>query len=356
MHKTTNYAKFYAYFTGQKDENGKTVDAFSYSTFRELVMYENTSLRENAVPMFSFNYKAAHKKYYAETYKNLPYVADSNYSSYYSVWSYLDNYYEKLYLSNGGKVSDKDPMYCFMLDVYYTIRQAVKKTGSLQPTYLKLYKEFLDGDTTRWGEVRGTTINGASVYFEKFERYKMQLQMAKAKVVSSYIKNWIIPVYSLTDLIGDAANAYASAIALEAELLTLDGDGASEKADDIMDRFDSIVEGVTNIQTVQSVLKKVFVNNPKYSDYIDYIYTKDNLFFAYFYSEDSALSRLTGSLTGGNYSESWELITGTYDRIGQILAELSELSYLEENQQTNKGTIRYEGLKDNTLYEVYYRL
>ncbi|MBQ8206745.1 MAG: hypothetical protein IJZ77_04710, partial [Bacilli bacterium] len=74
---SNNYAGYFAYINGQPDETGTTVDYFTYSSFHDLVKYENQLvsipnddgttttehlyLREGDVPMFTFNYRSVYR-------------------------------------------------------------------------------------------------------------------------------------------------------------------------------------------------------------------------------------------------------------------------------------------------------
>ena len=341
-----DYAKYYAYFNGQTDENGETVDSFTYSSFEELTWYENESLRDNAVPMFTFNIKSAWE-YFNNKEGTLTY--DKSLVNFDSLYTSLDKYYSSVYLDSGSSISDKDPLYCFLLDVYYSIRQTLKQSGSSQPTYLKLYKDYLDGKITRWNEVSDSSINGASVYFEKYSLYQASLQLNKAKVLVSYINNIINPLYSLDDLVGDAVDAAGSSIETEISAITGDLENVEESAEDIGNSLKDIIDGLTNVETVYTLLKKVFKNNPRYLDYTDNIFKLDNIFdfssFQFVYSKSEKGS-----------SEAWDLINQCYEEMGLVLSELSDVSYLEQGGTTSLGSVNPTDVREGYIDDAYDRL
>jgi len=61
-----NYAGYYAYMNGQTDEDGNIIDSFTYSSFYDLVKYENKYLNDGDVPVFTFNYASVYKLLVAE--------------------------------------------------------------------------------------------------------------------------------------------------------------------------------------------------------------------------------------------------------------------------------------------------
>lgn len=184
-----DYSGYYAYTSGQKDENGDEIDYFTYSSFYELVKYENM-LSGQSSPVYTFNMKKAYESY-AKEYGSSPATItlnNSNFLDYYRMlYNYINEKYRDAY-SSGGRISDKSDIYCFMFDAYYSMLYANESNVKNTPTYLKLYKEYLDGSISRWGMVKDASISDTSKYISKYDTYKKARTISKFSAYSGLLK------------------------------------------------------------------------------------------------------------------------------------------------------------------------
>lgn len=184
-----DYSGYYAYTSGQKDENGDEIDYFTYSSFYELVKYENM-LSGQSSPVYTFNMKKAYESY-AKEYGYSPSTITLNNSNflnnYHLIYNYVNEKYRDTY-SAGGRISDKSDVYCFMFDAYYSMLYANETNVKNTPTYLKLYKDYLDGNISRWGMVKDASISDTSKYISKYDTYKKARTISKFSAYSGLIK------------------------------------------------------------------------------------------------------------------------------------------------------------------------
>ena len=196
-----DYAGYFAYINGQLDENGEKIDAFTYSSFYELVKYEN-NISKTKTPTFTFNYANVYRSLVnsnatdeeikislnrfdgrevtraiiervltvktdwdteailevldIETINDvisaeilgkfaelIPGVSVSDLyieiPSYQEVLSLLNAHYEEIYMNRNETIPDNDLHYCFMLEAYWSMRYEYKLTGSS----FKLFPAYL---------------------------------------------------------------------------------------------------------------------------------------------------------------------------------------------------------------------
>ena len=191
-----DYGGYYAYTTGQKDENGETVDAFTYSNFKQLVKYENMLSGESS-PVYTFSMKKAYSAYATE--KKLSQttlvLTKDNFDQYYALlYNYVNTKYQNAF-SSGGRVSDKSDVYCFMFDAYYSMLNKIQNNQDSTPKYLELYKDYLDGKIVRWGVVKDVSITDTAKYIDKYNTYKNALTVSKFATFGSIAKFYINQTY-----------------------------------------------------------------------------------------------------------------------------------------------------------------
>jgi hypothetical protein len=185
-----DYAKYYNYINGFTDENGDTVDSFNYASFYELTKYENLTLGKKT-PTFSFNIEKVYEHFkgqYAASL-NVENFQDSE-SYFYDLLEKLDNYYQNIYTS-GGRIDDTDDMYCFLLDVYWTMYSDFKSQGySMKnfPSYLTIFHNYLLGNLSRWNVLSDVSADGGIKYLSKYSSYTSQLSILKVQMLAAGVK------------------------------------------------------------------------------------------------------------------------------------------------------------------------
>ena len=217
-----DYAGYLAFVNDDVDETGSPVDAFTFSTFYELVEYEN-QFAGNSTPTFSFNmYKVYkyyldrndaeimrfHRQHYPSgdvtvttaksSYKQQISTKVGHFSLYNILLQKLHTEYTENYIMTNGRIDDNDDRYCFMLDTYYSIYQACPKdfTGKTQtPFYLDLFLKYINGSISRWSIVRDECIQATNKYLTKYETYKSTLSLKKMMCVMNIVNLWIIEGY-----------------------------------------------------------------------------------------------------------------------------------------------------------------
>lgn len=183
-----DYATYLAYINAESsDETGK-INKFKYSTFHELAMYENM-FAGNKNPTFTMNFESVLKsdKFYGKdvTYKELNddgYKGiDSNLihtgakldaagakklmenkDNFNKMLNSLNSVYSSVY-NSGGRISDTNVTgtYCFMLDVYWSIRQAIGEDED-DPIYLDIYRQYMFGEIKRWDVVTDQILDSSA--------------------------------------------------------------------------------------------------------------------------------------------------------------------------------------------------
>lgn len=172
-----DYAGYYAFTTGQKDSEGNETDRFKYASFRQLVKYENLTSGQ-ASPIYTFKMEKAYEAYAKKEHISIPYDP-SNFDIYYfGVYNFLDEYYKGIYEA-GGRVSDKDDLYCFMFDAYYTMKRDIDGLNVNMPSYLELYKQYLDGTIDRWEIACDVSVTDTEKYIQDYKDYVKARKYAK---------------------------------------------------------------------------------------------------------------------------------------------------------------------------------
>lgn len=343
------YADYYAYIHGQSDESGNIVDAFSYASFIELVQYENRYINDGDIPMFTFNMKSVIKKLYAtedttnDQLNNE--VAAVLYGqgissmglSFKKVLNDYNSLCSTVYLSNplvNEKIASNEEYYCFMFDVYWSIKRDLTFRGTKDPIYLKIYRDYLFGDIARWGAFDEVSISGASMYIPNYNLYKTALVLKQIKVTGSLIGCYGV-VYnqskSFEQLSDDERND------LEAQLKQ-----ALENAETFIDSF----------QMTPDVLRKVFAEysdvgipgNSECYEYVGDLFPKSLTFIF------NSLIVMKNSQEGD--MNCWNTIKENYRKAGEILSELSKVKKLAETETTEKGSSKY-AVTDSALDSVY---
>ena len=195
-----DYAGYYAFVNGYTDENGDTVDAFKFSTFYELVKYEN-ELSGNSTPMFTFNMFNVYKYYKQQEDTNLTNIeirtlyneeiaADGHSAVYKKLFDKLDAHYNST-ISRGERVPDNSPLYCYMLEVYWSIYHKIPNDGLFGtkkiPDYLTVYRSYLTGGIKRWGIVDEVSIINAQKFLAKRGQYESTMFTSKISYVFDLI-------------------------------------------------------------------------------------------------------------------------------------------------------------------------
>lgn len=155
-----DYARFNAYINGQKDENGNEVNFFTYGSFQELTIYENTYVGGGAKP-FTFHFNKVFDAYKRKYSSSLS-AADAlqSESEFRRVMNFLDQEYKNRYES--GKFEESDDLYCYMLDVYYSANAKATITAWFEPDYLEIYHNYILGNIPRWFNAKDSAVEGGS--------------------------------------------------------------------------------------------------------------------------------------------------------------------------------------------------
>lgn len=332
-----DYATYYAYINGLKDENGKEVDSFMYSTFEELVKYENIGAGIVS-PTYTFNYNNAFQRYKSEIAGAEDLVKDTNFKYFDEVLSKLDKEYERIYLSGSSdpessSVSENSPIYCFMLDAYWEI---VKSVGgkSRCPVYATLYHNYIMGTVKRWGQVNSTSISNTQSSIKNYYSYKVQLQFIKyAFIMPGYIKMY------LPDSIKDFPEFNSNTDPDKFEKDMKDAlNKALEEGIDIVGPYDLLKEVFST-----GTYKKTFENTFKDSSIEGLIEVFDDIL------------RKTSSSENGNTSD-WQYLKNMSNNLGLLLNELSEVMTISTGARTLNGSIKAAGYLDSYYENVFNKL
>lgn len=330
-------ANYYAYINGLTDENGEKVDAFSYSSFEELVEYENKFIGdENDIPMFTFNKIAVNNAMRKDGT-----IGSGDTASTKEMINYLSNKYKSNYVGSAGlesqyKHDSNDSLYCFILDVYYSISQNLKLRNIKDfnyPTYLKIFKNWIDGKMNRWNYVKEASISGGSVYVQNYNKYKAKRVTNFGLLLSSYL------VMNLPDVTGAAITNVKNTAGMIADALSGDGDDALQKAKNIFESMKSLFNGETKVDKI----KKVF-ENTEYYDALSEMFPKNDI------------TALWKQITLYKDSEdgvdtAWETINNRYEILGEIISEFSKVMELENyGDKTELGAVKISGVDYDNLF------
>lgn len=198
-----NYAGYLAYLDGETDENGEPV-SFKYSTFYELVKYENTVFKANA-PTFTFNYRNVYQYFIdadATDDEIRSHMGDEE--KYKALLNQLINEYEEIY-NHGQTVKDDSDIYCFMLDVYFSAAYQVQVLQRQDlPEYMELYMDYITAEIPRWDTtINDVNINGASQYIPDIGLYKALRELYKALFSTNLITFYFSFSMDMADENGD---------------------------------------------------------------------------------------------------------------------------------------------------------
>lgn len=195
-----DYGTYYAYLNEFAGDDGETVDAFKYSSFKELVLYENKYIGVN-VPVYTFNMLNVYTKMKedAGSTQTKSEIASefrtrkrSDVDSlYYELYVYLQDLYKSVYNNSRSTISDSESYYCFMFDAYWSAMQTLQRKGQAAPDYIKNYKRYLDGNIARWEIIDDISILGASSYVNKYEKYVKALDQSKTSFIIDIYKTYI---------------------------------------------------------------------------------------------------------------------------------------------------------------------
>lgn len=370
-----DYANYYAYINGFADETGKVVDAFKYATFRELVEFENTSLKDDAVPVYTFNYYAVYRAiinsnaskaetnlslhfgeldalvewaktigiteqqlknrgYYKTGYtekdiRNLLTGLGLNNVfvpvSYDTLISKLNAEYETKYTSYRGstdRFNDNDEShFSYMLHVYWSIRQDLKNRMILtSPVYLRIYEDYIYGNIDRWEIECDMTINASSSLIQYYDIYKLLLQTKKFSYLGSYLLAYF-PNLVFT---------------LETE----------EDYDQFVEDF-TIGNYSIDANSMVYRLKEIFPSSTTYGKILNKVFASDTLSP----SDIILKTKLMFDSEEGKVS-SWNTIVQTRDNIEALLSELADVMDLAVGEKTPNGSI-HVNFTQNVYSETY---
>ena len=357
-----DYVGYYNYANMLRDEDGNIVEAFNYGTFIELVRYENKYCGETN-PVFTFNFRKAFAKYQSGGRVNgftleqalandyyFDYVArtlfnniDKEYETQYKAGYYV-NEYGNLIDKNGKEAAkDGDYIYCYMLHVYHHIFQEVDEKENV--TYLNCYRQYLDGNLTRWTMIKGQNIQTADQYIEPYEKTKDERSLSKfTSIVSSLAlllpsitieergEGWLLQ-YLIDSILAIKDNAALPdpGIRIDLPLLT-----AKYMMNDV-----SLTQ---DIKFIESNLLTLFATMT-YSEDSDDPNQSGSSFF-----KGLAESILEAILPVDINTEScWNTIQRYYEAIENVTSELQEVRGLLPGESTEKGSLRKESYTDEQL-------
>lgn len=362
-----DYAAYLNYINTSNSESGSSVDAFKYSTFYELCVYEN-SFTGNSNPTFTFSFEKALKGLYGEnlTYsslasrfslsgltgsynssdkvstahaKELFTNSTSGKSNFNKILSALESKYETVY-SSGSRISDlnTDGLYCFMLDAYYSIVQSLNAKNikkSNYPDYVKQYKLYIDGKLSRWNYCDDLCIDSASGYIPDMQDYIK----ARDKSVNT-IRKAVFAIY-LPDL----------------ENVEFDFDDE----DSLWDKFNKLAEQV--LMTSWTVLDSVFETSVNGSNDVKTAYKNVIDKTGILDKNDILLIKdiMEASEKGGKYTtyfgknvDAWEKLLSISEDLDTIISALSEVIKLNPGEYYKDDNGKVLGYRDPAFSDARY--
>lgn len=354
-----DYSGYYSYINGLTDEEGNVIDSYTFGSFYELVRYENEYCG-NSTPTFTFNYKKAFEKYKDTDGKVAGFSYDNsllsleNYTQVVKeIMKNLEKEYKTIYkngyqVAENGKIVDSDgkettafknSIFCYMLHVYYMIKQDI---NGIEPIYLSYYKQYLDGDMKRWDIVCDENIEEADQYFEGYLSDALKLELNKFISYASVIKGFL-PEISIGSYTNEAAFTDKLADIVKAML-------------DIISPNATLADyGVVPMAAASTLLK----DNVSLSNDIKYIMSNSVALIATMnISEDNIISGvfelLLGYVSNGDSSAktAWEVLNKYYDCVCRVLNELCEIRNILPGQKTANGLGRERVVEDGV--QKYY--
>lgn len=377
-----DYSGYYSYVNNLTDENGKTIDAYNFGSFYELVQYENEYCG-SANPTFTFNFKKAFDAYKdGTTQKVAGFTYDQaigNFEIYTAVTKQLvkklNNDYENIYesgnqISESGKVVDgygnsvndtNEYVFCYMIHVYWMIKNDI--SGLIDPIYLQFYKDYIDGDLARWDIIKGENIETADQYYEHYYTDVTKLTLYKNL---SYVS---------------ALGAFIPSVSFSTESLSNLADNFFETLKDYVDVFTGLVNVAKGEQSIGSWLVKdyggylgqVFVNdteailesvasarvslpmmdaynlmskNDSLKGKMSFIISNAfSLYFTMGFSEDSGFKIIEiikkwVRIEQNSQAACWETINTYYDCVCDVVDELIAIRDLLPGEKTENGCTR----------------
>lgn len=324
---SNDYANYYAYINNLRGDDGKIVKAFMYSSFEDLVKYENQRAGLVA-PTYTFNYNNAFQRFKDQISGAQYHERDDDFIYYDQVISLLDKYYSGIY-TDGQKtrVGENDALYCFMLDAYWSIVQEVGGRGR-SPVYAELYHDFVLGKVGRWDIVSRTDVTNAEASIQSYNSYKLSMFISKAKLIIDFLKIYL----SL-----DISVKYVDNIEeFESDVEDALGDSKDQNVDSELD---------VDISTPYRLMKRVFENS-----------TFKNMFDKTFKSGgistiitvfDFIIGTLGGSESGNR--DDWLFINEMYENLGTLSDEFANVMKNQANSITQYGSFKVD--LDDSIYE-----
>lgn len=366
-----DYSGYYNYVNQLTDQDGNATNSFSYGSFIELLKYENEYCGNNN-PTFTFNFKKAFD-HYSEDDKILNYtytqVMDSN-SVYEMVAQYIidaiNDDYDAIYgsdydVSEDWTVIDVDGeevvsyygenyVYCYMIHVYWDI---VYEISGTKPSYLQLYKKYIDGDVNRWGLLNDSEIETADQYFENYFLDKGKLTLYKTLSSTTSLRLFLpaMTVSEVTDSgIENILISYIDSLVDCIELIDgaakdLIKDGKfSDATKTNLGKF--LADGTLPIANVMDICS----GDKELANDISFVAQKAiTISMIMELSEESTngvsslmaqvLERLGFSISTDKESN-WNIINKYYDAISDIISELKDVQDILPGQTTVKGSSR----------------
>lgn len=355
-----DYASYYGYVNSLKDEEGNEINSYEFGTFAELIIYENEYCG-NSNPTFSFNFKKAFEKYadYNETtgkytlngltlseiqgntiiYKSAIETIVKNMKKDYEL-IYKDGYM----ISEFGEVVDEygnvansykneTHIYCYMIHVLYSIKNEIN--GS-EPTYLKCYEQYIDGDIARWNIIKGENIDDADQYIESYNSDKGKLVLYQGLTAATIMRSFMPSV-------------------------TLGGNedgGFWSKMLGVWDSYKNFVTGNISELVTDNISKPLvdayrMVKGTSIEKDIDFF--RKNAFSVIVRmgntsSTTEAIASFINEITPIDLTAetSWEIINEFYDSVDRIVSELIEVRQLLPGEGTEKGSTR-AGYSDSVI-------
>lgn len=354
-------------------------NAFTYATFKDLVLYENKALivnkdatgakeiNLNVTPMFTFNLARVYNIMMNDKNNGKKYSSDMSWSDYINdgyvdywnnelggnnsvediynkltevyekVFSYLNDYYNKQYFVKNDEVLDDNPLYCYMFEVYYSIAYECKRKGEDYPTYLNVYFKYLNGDISRWNILSKEDITASSQYIPNYDSYQDSLLPAQVKCVFGFA-SLFNPKISYT---GDLIEKTKENVANGSSIFDTIGDALGEIIDD--DNYE--------VYSPKNLAKQSGLSGQTNALFKDY----QNVFGIFDATSDIGKFFQSADLLGISYSakmtelfvrssngdrEAWSVILKLYKSLGNIIDEFNaiiELFTTGENQTVNSS-------------------
>ncbi len=327
---TGDYAGYYSYTSGQLDENGKVIDKFRYGSFYDLVRYENM-LAGNSTPVYTFSMKKAFK-HYAKQDDTLSTKTEAELNDMYATilqnetlfkqwYAILFNYVDGIYQNDyavGETIPDTSDIYCFMFETYWAMKNNIYfYTGSYkEPEYLKIYRQYLTGEITRWATVKGVSVSGTDKYISKYKTYELALRMSKIPLATDLGKILFELNYETDD------------VAKVQEKI----ENGSMTFKDYIDLLIGKIAETLEANTTRNVLARSL--GYEYSKKVKWLDLK------------KLNSLLDSSEAGGESgNEAWLNINQMYEDVGLLLSEVGEIKKLtvgdsSSSNKTPNGSIR----------------